>query len=134
MYLSHCCGFHGGNPMIDYGGDIFPWEKGNNQWEYYKHIIPIVARPRFRFMDYIGVNDKNGTEIYEGDIYNYDSHGLWENSHDYIKGLVKWDEGAFWGFENNERNGLFYSYQSNSCIEVIGNIYENPELLKGDLK
>jgi uncharacterized phage protein (TIGR01671 family) len=69
-------------------------------------------------MQYTGLKDKNGAEIYEGDIVK-------DYAQDYI-GVVSFQDGAFivtW--ENEFCNAFEWSGE-----EVIGNIYENPELLE----
>ena len=71
-------------------------------------------------MQYAGLKDKNGVEIYEGYITK-DTYGT------QIPMVVTWDDAGFRRF--GEHNGERYvGYVKDSC-EVIGNIYENPELL-----
>lgn len=77
-----------------------------------KHCIPL---------QFTGLHDKNGKEIYEGDI----------NQNGYV---IKYcEEKSLFG-EHGTRNGIDYdilmSYPIDSKSQIIkGNIYENPELL-----
>ena len=80
---------------------------------------------------YTGLKDKNGREIYEGDIVQYNRR----SSYDGINFEVKWSEDN-WGWvlvsKNkdylvNERTPEGYRYE---FIEIVGNIFENPDLLK----
>ena len=92
---------------------------------------------RFAVMQYIGLKDKNGNEIYEGDILCNDKYQTCE-----WRGVVKFSHGVFgaewlsnvksqsmvgsWGQKHNLRK------LDDDIVErqiVIGNIYENPELL-----
>jgi uncharacterized phage protein (TIGR01671 family) len=73
---------------------------------------------------FTGLKDKNGVEIYEGDIVNVYSE---EFENENFTGKVIFDEGSFLTWINkNDIRGVW----SDDNIEVIGNIMENPELLK----
>jgi len=77
-----------------------------------------IREPGFDLMQYTGLKDKNGKDIYEGDVVQ-GIHGKYP---------VAWnDERA--AFE--ARIIGFASIPSNQWkeVEIIGNIYENPELL-----
>lgn len=78
---------------------------------------------------YTGLTDKNGTRIFEGDIINGDSE-YFTYSHPY--GTIVYDSGEFLiafdeAFEDVENLGAWAN-----DIEVIGNVHDNPELLKGE--
>ena len=85
---------------------------------------------RFILMQFIGLKDKKGKPIFEGDICKYE---------DEIVSIVWWNKYACWaeqykqeldGFEwinLHNRMGLI-DEDREKVYEIIGNIYENPEL------
>lgn len=82
----------------------------------------------FPIMQYIGLKDKNGKEIYEGDVVTCKlSHNGGFLPH---MGAITWNDwyGAF-ATKNDAGLTLLHNHAPNT-FEVIGNIYENPELLK----
>lgn len=81
------------------------------------------------FMQSTGLKDKNGKEIFEGDILAV------EADDEVVNVNVLWDKKhALFIFKSkkyNEEELLAELVEDNACpIEIIGNIYENPELLK----
>ena len=74
-------------------------------------------KERYELMQSTGLRDKNGKEIYEGDILQVSTPDKgW-------RGSVSW---ATRGWRLNDTDLWRYEI---SCIEIIGNIYENPELI-----
>lgn len=88
----------------------------------YDSVLRTVARRTMTYMQYTGLHDRNGKEVYEGDIVKGDTHwglnggrpltvayelGTWNYSYDLIE----------------------FGQEPEKMWEVIGNIYENPELV-----
>ncbi|NLP24167.1 MAG: hypothetical protein GX382_06540 [Syntrophomonadaceae bacterium] len=90
----------------------------------------------YTLMQYTGLKDKNGAEVYEGDIVAFeDSDGGYEYPDVAVNtGIVEYGECGSVGFYFTNRVAVemddFY-IKDGRCddIEVIGNIYENPELM-----
>lgn len=101
-----------------------------NCWICHPLEVPMVGGFQYFNVDpktvgqFTGLTDKNGTKIFEWDIVEeqYKSHEIIYN--------VFWDEDYF-AFRVKSKD---YSYYLDELVpsnsEVIGNIYDNPELLK----
>ena len=81
-------------------------------------------------MQFTGLHDKNGKEIYEGDILQVGGGILFTE-----KLIVKWGECDYGFVIHCLSDGSYYKDLKDcqpSKVEVIGNIYENGELLNGN--
>lgn len=82
-------------------------------WRFFDEIV---------IMQYTGLKDRNGVEIYEGDIVELEWTG-------FSRAYVRYDEGSF-DIVNQYQDVLLYLCVTNHRAEVIGNIYNNPKLLE----
>ena len=90
---------------------------------------------RFELMQYTNLHDKNGKEIYEGDIIKYNFKSLTGDKTINRERISKvfWQEfRATWAVNDGRfcNSDLFQYVKNGNVVEVIGNIYENPDLLK----
>lgn len=115
------------------------WNSNENQWVSYYHIskcfveaidcVEFRADDNIKLMQYTGLKDKNGKEIYEGDIVisDYDNSSCvceWNNEF-----MCYMFRGKFIN-KNTDEVEFELGGASYKRLEVIGDIYENPELLK----
>jgi uncharacterized phage protein (TIGR01671 family) len=114
------------------------WCKNKNEWEkdlwwigcdgklytVINNQLRDLKKENHILMQYTGLHDKNGKEIYEGDMF-----------YDELKRLliVTYTErmACFIGqLDNDKTLGYPLHFINRHEIEIIGNVYENPELLK----
>lgn len=101
---------------------------GNHVYKAYTetHKLKDDTNPHMVLMQYIGRKDKDGKPIYEGDIVKVVGHR--DAMHGQVEivhiGKVYYSEQALAFTTNNYRIDL-----SKMACEIIGNIYENPDLL-----
>lgn len=98
-------------------------ESLDDSWDWYKRDRPI--------MQYTGLKDKNGKEIYEGDRLKIVTY--FDETHEVV---VREEDGAFIIDTpyTEEHDCTVLGWHINNfgghTVEVIGNIYENPELIE----
>ena len=134
-------------PSLEFGRDIWPCfykritksetKKNGDTVEVIMEMVSIdhiLQSPEFEVMQFTGLLDKNGKEIYDGDIvFNHSEEGqsnsnaiIWDNDRYVIEQLSA---------EGDKINGTgiyLELYLLNEDIEIIGNIYELPKIV-GDV-
>lgn len=102
----------------------------NGEWE---ELFNIYVG-EVELMQYTGLKDKNDKEIYEGDIVSFeDSDGGYEYPDLVVNtGIVEYGELGFYFTNRIAVDMADFYIKDGRCdeVEVIGNIYENPELLE----
>ena len=85
----------------------------------------LFDQERIKWVEFTGLLDKNGKEIYEGDIVKFISRGM-----DFL-GAVIWprDIEPIGEFSKKYEHMIYFPTYQENC-EVIGNIYENANLIK----
>lgn len=92
------------------GGGTWSVEKGKG--------VSLEFQPHIKVMQYTGLKDKNGKEIYEGDVVKkYMSDGQFLHA-------------PFAVLYQSEVCGFNINGKKSHSYEVIGDIYQNPELIK----
>ena len=88
----------------------------------------------FEAMQYTGLKDKNGTEIYDGDYIRYSMRTINGSIYTHVCRVFQHESGT-WRIEGYHEDNHSYEtkgtvYAAHLICEVIGNVYENQELAK----
>ena len=84
--------------------------------------LPYASDPVL--MQYTGLKDKNGVEIYESDVVRH--HCVPDYYNNLSIGVIEWDAGRSQFRHSRYSEEYLLGYK----LEVIGNVYENGDLLK----
>lgn len=114
---------------------VIEWQGGltlANAYGLYDGTNPTFDKPvteRFILMQYTGLKDKNGKDIYEGDILEFDPEDDEPNPPYHVQVIWEKEDAKFYCEEviGNRYGGYMSEFEDSI---VIGNIYENPELLE----
>ena len=117
-----------GDGKFVYGSLVFVKENDKSENEL-PHIVISYGPDTFDWFEvepetvgqYTGIDDREGEKIFEGDIFNI---GAENNIY-----TVRFDYGCFLAYEDDVQVGILAELAT-MFIKKIGNIYDNPELLK----
>jgi uncharacterized phage protein (TIGR01671 family) len=87
-----------------------------------------VTRNDLEFLQSTGLKDKNGKELFEGDVYRYQYE--YDSDYDGDMPIVKTSSGVATIKDVNDTYWVTQAKKEGGTVELIGNIYENPELIK----
>ena len=109
-------------PLGRYPEIIAPFPDENGKVKYFHtSVYPKTVG------QYIGLKDRDGKEIYEGDIID-----TWSQGQHLSNGIIKWGKGTCRFFIGNSNNSVVWNLSGDKegyeSLLIVGNIYDNPEL------
>lgn len=113
---------HGATPSVLICGD-------------YEYLLFETCAGDLVWVQHTGVKDRHGKEIYEGDVVrymDYDAIDFFDTKPSLVETekiqVVEWCEGCYFDPLLNTLRGVDNVHTSDLVFEIIGKIYENPEL------
>jgi uncharacterized phage protein (TIGR01671 family) len=120
------------DPMFNVSsGDFFFWQRTKNEDGTYGGDIILRSNwgERFILQQYTGLKDKNDVEIYEGDILSEENSGYGYKKLTIVEWRKSYSGEQFCEVGLNSELVDYYGGVNPESSEVVGNIYENPEML-----
>lgn len=106
------------------------WEEANakmRDWEYMKSISVYPGHSEWEWSQFIGLKDGNGNDIYEGDVLK--DVKMFKVNKEIAVFRVDYIGGSFCLTSKDQITPIFvYDGKNLKNCEIIGNVYENPEL------
>ena len=87
--------------------------------DYYIEVTKVIKEPQYVFQQFTGILDKDGVEIYEGDIVKFQ-----DLTYEIINSGYQWESVC-----RRYQSLIMSDYSHVRMSEKIGNIFENPKLL-----
>ena len=100
--------------------------KKDSNYDDYEDFEYKDVTDKIELMQYTGLHDKNGKKIWENDIVEITRECI------YDKGIIVFKNGCFFIKSKENLLALYNCKLNNYKVKVIGNIYDNPELLGGE--
>ncbi len=109
--------------------------KKMRDWDFFQALnvrLMFGTKSPFKVMQFTGLHDKNGKPIYEGDVvYCIATSGRKDTEDDNVRRTIVAAECGQWQtVQTGYFHGLPINWGGYESLEIIGNIYENPELIE----